>query len=80
MNCSLPGSSVSGVLQAGTVKWIAIFFSRVYFDSGIKPGSPELQMDSLLTEPPGNPWYTIIVENLIALVIISMVPIYSAYL
>ena len=24
-------------------------------DSGIKPGSPELQADSLLSEPPGNP-------------------------
>ena len=29
MNCSLPGSSVHGILQARILKWIAISFSRV---------------------------------------------------
>ena len=28
MNCSLPGSSVHGILQAGILKWVAISFSR----------------------------------------------------
>ena len=28
MDCSLPGSSVSGVLQAGILEWVAIPFSR----------------------------------------------------
>ena len=28
MDCSLPGSSVSGIFQAGILKWIAISFSR----------------------------------------------------
>ena len=29
MDCSLPGSSVYGILQARTVEWVAISFSRV---------------------------------------------------
>ena len=28
MDCSLPGSSVNGILQARILEWIAIFFSR----------------------------------------------------
>ena len=28
MDCSLPGSSVHGLLQAGILEWVAIFFSR----------------------------------------------------
>ena len=28
MDCSLPGSSVHGILQARTLKWVAIPFSR----------------------------------------------------
>jgi len=29
MDCSLPGSSVHGILQARILKWFAILFSRV---------------------------------------------------
>ena len=29
MDCSLPGSSVHGILQAGILEWVAIPFSRV---------------------------------------------------
>ena len=29
VDCSLPGSSVYGILQARIVKWVAISFSRV---------------------------------------------------
>ena len=28
MDCSLPGSSVHGILQAGILEWVAISFSR----------------------------------------------------
>ena len=28
LDCSLPGSSVNGILQARTLEWVAISFSR----------------------------------------------------
>ena len=31
MDCSLPGSSVHGILQARILEWVAIFFSRGSF-------------------------------------------------
>ena len=31
MDCSLPGSSVHGILQARILEWVAIFFSRASF-------------------------------------------------
>ena len=34
MNCSLPGSSVHGVLQARVLEWVAIAFSRFSFARG----------------------------------------------
>ena len=40
MNCSLPGYSVHGILQARTLKWVAIFLSQGSSDPGIGPGSP----------------------------------------
>ena len=45
-------SSVHGVLQARIPKWVAIPVSR-FPDPGTEPGSPALQADSLLSEPPG---------------------------
>ena len=30
MDCSLPGFSVHGILQARTLEWVAIFFSNVW--------------------------------------------------
>ena len=53
MDCSLPGSSVHGILQARILEWVAIPFSRESSHSGIKPGSPTLQADSLPSEPKG---------------------------
>ena len=53
MDCSLPGSSVHGILQAGTLEWVAISSSRDLRDPGIEPGSPvssELQVNSPPTE------------------------------
>ena len=52
---SLTGSSVHGILQTRKVKWIAISFSGNIPDSGIEPRSPELQVDSLLSESPRKP-------------------------
>ena len=36
MDCSPPGSSVHGILQAGTLDWVAISFSRGSFQPGIE--------------------------------------------
>ena len=49
MNCSLPGSSVHGILQARILEWVAISFSRDLPDPGIEPGSPALQAEALLS-------------------------------
>ena len=72
IDCSLPGSSVHGILHQGS--WIfstqgSMAFSRqdywsgVLFPSpkdspnpGIKPWSPALQADSLPSEPQGSPY------------------------
>ena len=50
---SVTGSSVHGILQERILEWVAIPFSEDLPDPGIKPGSPVLQADSLLSEPPG---------------------------
>ena len=55
MDCSLPGSSVHEILQTRILEWVVISFSRGLPDPGIEPGSPALQADSLLSEPPGKP-------------------------
>ena len=55
MDCSPPGSSVQGVLQARILEWVAIPFSRDLPDSGIEPGSPALAGGFFTTEPPGKP-------------------------
>ena len=49
MDCSLPGSSVHGILQARILEWVAMPFSKDLPDPGIEPASPEapaLQADS----------------------------------
>ena len=55
MDYGLPGSSVHGILQARTLEWVAISFSRDLPDPGIEPGSPALQADSLPAELGGKP-------------------------
>ena len=54
MDCGQPGSSVHGILQARTLEWVAMPSSRDSFP-GIEPGSPTLQVDSLLSDPPWKP-------------------------
>ena len=53
MDCSLPGSCVHGILQARILEWIVITFSRDLPNPWTEPRSPALQVDSLLSEPPG---------------------------
>ena len=47
---SLPGSSVHGILQARTLEWAAVPFSRDLPDPGIEAESLTLQADSLPSE------------------------------
>ena len=58
-DCSLPGSSVHGNLQARTLEWVACPPPGDLPDPGIEPGSPALQMGSLPSEPPGKPKPTV---------------------
>ena len=65
MDRSPPGSSVHGILQARILAWVAIPFSMRPSHPGIKPESPELQADSLLSKSPGRPkenWRTFSIE------------------
>ena len=62
-DCSLQGSSVHGILQARIPDWVASPFSRGSALPGTEPGSPTLQPDSLLSEPPGKPYESLIVIN-----------------
>ena len=63
MDCSMPGSSVHGILQARILECIAISFSRA--SSGSKDLNPCLscllhwQADSLLLSHQGNPWLSL---------------------
>ena len=50
MHCSMPGSSVHGILQARILEWVAIPFSRDLPNPAIKPRSPALQVDSSQSE------------------------------
>ena len=51
MDCSLPSSSVHGILQARVPEWVSIAFSRGFSWTR----SPALQADFLPTEPLGKP-------------------------
>ena len=55
MDCSPPGSSVRGILQARILEWVGLSFPSPENlpDPGIEPRSPTLQGDSLPSEPPG---------------------------
>ena len=53
MDCSPPHSSVHGILQARIPEWVPVLFSREFSQFG----SPELQTDSLPSEPPGKLYF-----------------------
>ena len=52
VDCSPPGSSIHGILQARILEWVAISFSRGSSRPGIEPRSPALQADALTSESP----------------------------
>ena len=53
-DCSPPGSSVHGILQASILEWAAVPSSRGTSNPGTDPTSLDLQENSLPSEPPGN--------------------------
>ena len=57
MDCSPPGSSAHGILQARVLEWVAIPFSRGSSQPRDRSGSPALQADSLQSEPLEKPMY-----------------------
>ena len=63
MDCNLPGSSVYRILQARTLKWVAVPFSRgSSWPRDWTQGSC-IAADSLPSEPPGKPqWECILIQ------------------
>ena len=57
MNCSLPGFSVHGIFQQEYWRGLPCPPPGDLPNPGIKPSSSSLQVDSLPTEPPREPWY-----------------------
>ena len=55
MDCSPPGSSVHGILQARILEWLPFSSPGDLPKPGIEPGSRALQADSLPSEPPRKP-------------------------
>ena len=55
MDCSPPGSSVHEILQARILSGLPFPSPEGLPNPGIEPGSPALQVDSLLSESPGKP-------------------------
>ena len=64
-DCSPPGFSVHGFLQARILEWVAMPSSRGSSQPRIEPRSPALQADSLKSEPPGNPKKTNISHSIL---------------
>ena len=56
VDCSLPGSSARGILQARILEWVAMPFSRDLPNPGIKPTSPALA-GFFTVEPWGKPMW-----------------------
>ena len=66
IDCSLLGSSVHGILQAIILELLPFPSPRDLPDPGIESRSPTLQVDSLLSKPPGKSLnYSSIVEYLL---------------
>ena len=66
MDCSLPGSSVHGILQARILEWVAISSSRGSSQPRDRTSlmSPASQADALLLVPPGSPvWRCLMLIN-----------------
>ena len=52
-DCSLPGSSLHGILQARVLGGLPFPSPGDLPNPGIEPGSPAFQADALTSEPPG---------------------------
>ena len=63
MDCSLPGSSVCGILQARLLEWVAIFFSRGSSQPRDRTYVSCIQADSLLLSHQGSPRERILLER-----------------
>ena len=65
INCSPPGTSVHGMGFSRQEYWSGLPFPSPWVlpDTGIKPRSPVLQADTLLTEPPGKPQRVVSMSN-----------------
>ena len=57
MDCTLPSSSVHGILQVRVLEWLPFPSPGDLPDPGIKPRSSALQADSLPIEPLGVPYF-----------------------
>ena len=56
MDCSLPGSSVHGILQAGILEWVAFPFSRGSSQPrGSNPGLPHCRLIFYYLRHQGSP-------------------------
>ena len=55
MDCSPPGSSVHGILQARKLEWVTMPLSGDLPNPGIKPTSPALASRFFTAEPPVKP-------------------------
>ena len=66
IDCNPPGSLVLGILQARTLEWVAISFSRG-LHLGIKSASPALPGEFFTTEAPGSPHFDYILICVFAL-------------
>ena len=53
--CDPMDYTVHEILQARILEWLAFPFSRDLANTGIKPRSPALQVDSFPDEPLGKP-------------------------
>ena len=62
MDCSPPGSSVHGILQAEILEWLPFPSPGDLPDPGLKSGSPTLQMDFFfnLLSHQESPWRVIL--------------------
>ena len=64
MNCSLPGSSVHGILQAEILEWVAIFLLQGIFPTqGSNPSLLHWQVGSLSAEPSGKPHKSLVPDK-----------------
>ena len=63
MDCSPPGSSVHGILQAKILEWVAMPSSRDLPNPGTKHMSSALQVGSLLLSHQGSPRGALLIET-----------------